>query len=126
MMGAETIRDMQSAAASMAARDHKRPLICWENSIPADLKRMPNLGDYIPDGWRSVEPDEFSVLDGCDSFFCDSSGFGSPGEPAMGFDRLCGSVETLMREAAEMSRTVGFGIIEEGQFQVYIGCFVRE
>jgi hypothetical protein len=72
---------------------------------------FPFLGDYRPTGWKLVE-----------ELFCDSSGFGASDEPAL-------SVEQLKRKLTELQRTegkaYGYGIIEAGQFQLYLGVFER-
>jgi hypothetical protein len=104
MYSNQTIARMSEVAAAEAARKHRRPLIC---ETEQDFHRIPNLGDYRPDGWTLEQ-----------AYFVDSSGFGRRGEPALTFDQFL--------EAVARHRGDGFAIIEVGQFQVYIGRFVRE
>lgn len=101
-----TLRAMNRAAASRAAREHKRPYIVEKE----DLGSMPpfpfpNLGDYRPKGWKLIE-----------EHFVDNSGFGSPGEPAL----------TVNEFISKLVVGHGYAIIGEGQFQVYVGEFTKE
>lgn len=64
----------------------------------------PHFGDYRPKGWDMVE-----------QYFVDSSGFGQAGEPALTAKQFLGKVK----------QGQGYAIIEAGQFQVYIGEFVK-
>ena len=53
-------------------------------------------------------------------FMVDSSGFGSPGEPALTFDQLTAYIER------EDRGRFGWAIRESGQFQVVIGVYVED
>lgn len=66
--------------------------------------------DGTPDGWELTE-----------ELFVDSSGFGSPGEPALTIPAFTREVERLRKE----DPGVGFGITDVGQFQVYVGVYHR-
>ena len=68
------------------------------------ILRMPNIGSYEPPGWDLI----------C-SYFVDKSGFGSEGEPALTIDQFF----------AEIKKGLAYAIVEEGQFQVYVGEFKR-
>lgn len=110
MMSTQAIADLSRKAAVKAAKAGKVPLIIWpedrknpETSFAA-LRRIPNLGDHRPNGWELIE-----------SHFVDKSGFGEDDEPAMSVDQF---LKMLVVDH-------GYGIIEEGQFQIYIGEFVR-
>jgi hypothetical protein len=50
-----------------------------------------------------------------EEYFVDSSGFGSPGEPALTFDQF----------ATKCTEGMGYAITEAGQFQVYIAEYRR-
>jgi hypothetical protein len=106
MMGASQIRSESARAAARAALDNKVPLICEDAS---DLRRIPNWGDWEPNGWTKVE-----------EYFVDSSGFGAPGEPALTFDQLADKLEREERWGD------GFAIIEAGQFQIYIARYTKD
>jgi len=137
MMSGEVIREIQADAARAAAESGQIPAVVWDNdSLAEDLRAMPNLGDYIPEGWRLAEAGEFEALPGSypwqrnepdnPVFFVDKTGWGERGESAMTVDQFESAARALVAEAAVASKTVGFGMVEEGQFQVYIGCFVRD
>src|SRR3990172_282440 len=103
MMSGNAIRNLQLEAAARAARVGVTPLVIWQKDNVADESRhIPNIGDYIPKGWR---------LDS--TMFVDKTGLGATYEPAMTFERLC----------EEIKAGKGYAIVEEGQFQVYIGEF---
>jgi len=65
---------------------------------------FPNIGDFRPKGWELTE-----------SYFVDSSGFGSDNEPAL----------TVRQFLKKLQDGFGYAIIEEGQFQVYVGEFKK-
>jgi hypothetical protein len=103
---------MSAEQAAMAAEANLTPYTVEQEDIDdwkSGARRLrfpfPNIGDYRPDGWELVE-----------TLFVDKSGFGSPSEPALTIEQL------LDRLVAGK----GYAIIEEGQFQLYLGEFVRE
>ena len=111
MMDGRTIREMSQKAARQAARKHLCPLIVEKEDIPnlyEHLREMPNFGDYRPKKWELVE-----------TYFVDSSGFGSEGEPAWTIKRFLEHVS----QQAEKGGGFGYALIEVGEFQVYIGEF---
>lgn len=65
---------------------------------------MPNWGDRRLRQWYLVH-----------EHFVDSSGFGSPGEPAM-------TADSFIRRVKQGR---GYAITSQGQFQIYIGEFVK-
>jgi len=125
MMSGEVIRQMSDEAAQQAAANQMLPTVVWsDETLEDDLRGIPNLGDYVPYGWRMAECNEFETLGDSDSLFVDSSGWGSAGELAMTPDRFYRAVRSLIAEATP--KTLGFALVEVGQFQVYVGVFVRE
>jgi hypothetical protein len=109
MMSLSTIRQLSREAAERAADQGKRPYLVEQEDIEYWRDRQvpfpfPNLGDYVPDGWEQV-----------DTLFCDSSGWGAPGEPALTREQLLDVLEPGF----------GYAVIEAGQFQVYLGKFKR-
>ena len=104
MMGLEAIEAMSREAAQRAAELEQEPLVAFVNGDEAVLK-CPNLGDYVPGGWTLKE-----------ELFVDNSGFGSESEPAL----------TAKQFLAKVKEGLGYAIVEEGQFQVYIGVFEKE
>jgi hypothetical protein len=68
--------------------------------------KVPMLGDKVPRGWRRTSRQPL---------FVDSSGFGAPDEPA------------LTQEQFLDALTIGkaYGVIEAGQFQVYVAEYEK-
>ena len=104
MMTGETIRQLSDEQAAKAAAEAREPLVAWCDRDRA-VFRCPNIGSYRPKGWRLVR-----------ELFVDKSGFGQPGEPAL-------TAEQFLDEVKE---GFGYAIIEEGQFQIYIGEFEQK
>jgi hypothetical protein len=103
MMDLKTIRDLSRKQAAKAARLHKKPYLFEEEdrgSFPPFP--FPNIGDYRPKGWELT-----------DSYFVDKTGMGYDDEPAMPIERLI----------KKLKAGYGYAIIEEGEFQLYIGEF---
>lgn len=112
MMSIETIVALNAEVGAEARELDLEPYVFsafdLKNLADGDLyplRRIPNLGDWTPDGWTEVE-----------RYFVDKSGFGRDGEPAL----------TAQKFAKRIKPGLGFGIVEEGQFQIYIAAFARE
>jgi hypothetical protein len=106
-MSIQTIHDLSRKAARKAAREHKRPAMIEAedlDSLETELS-IPNLGDYRPKGYEMI-----------DTWFVDKSGFGSSGERAM-------TIPRMFEKIRENGPGFGYGMIEEGQFQCYVGVF---
>lgn len=135
MLSYDQIRDFQAAAAAAAAKTKMQPYLAEADDVGNvdRIRYIPSIGDYLPSGWRRVEPSEIgpnrsrpvagtvghnSGVPGdreVSKYFVDSSGFGSPGEPAL-----------TVQEFADLIRPgYGYAIVEEGQFQVGIGVFKK-
>jgi hypothetical protein len=113
MMSIETIQALSCEQGRKARKLGKRPqTFASETEVEEHFREVPNLGDYTPRGWRHLE--------GCD-LFVDKTGWGAGDELALTASRYVDKVKELLRRNPEY----GFGIIEEGQFQVYIGVFER-
>lgn len=110
MMSLGTIRDMQREAAMRAAQEGMKPFVTWPEDIAAFKQAggfpFPFIGDYVPDGW-TLE----------DTYFVDSSGFGTEGEAALTFDAFIRILEEYIGH--------GWAITEAGQFQVYVGRYTK-
>jgi hypothetical protein len=113
MMSLATIHALEREAGKNAAQEGLLPYVpIHENEIETYPPfPFPILGDYRPKGWELVE-----------ELFCDSSGWGGSGEPAL-------SVPQLKRKLIELQRannaTYGYGVTEAGEFQLYLGVFKR-
>ncbi len=104
MYSIETIVQMNREAGEAARAGQDQPFVIADEADIAAWPPFPfpNLGDFCPDGWIEV-----------DRFFCDSSGWGDPGEPALTTEQLKGQLKVGK----------GYAIVEAGQFQAYIGEF---
>jgi hypothetical protein len=117
-MSGAVIRDFQLEAAREARKAHKQPFVFFnEDEVAALFDRktrgqFPNLGSYVPKGWKLV-----------DRLFCDKYGWGSDHEPAMTTEQLRARIKSLLKE--NTGKTLGFGIEEEGEFQLYLGVYEK-
>ena len=72
---------------------------------------FPSIGNHRPNGWKLE-----------DNFLVDHSGFGSPREQAYTVDQFKRKLHKLLDQ---YDNTLGFAIIEQGEFQVVVGLFIR-
>ena len=81
----------------------KKPYVAQTDGDSGVFK-CPMLGDVIPSGWQVSEV-----------YFVDSSGFGAEAESALTAGQFLGKIKAGH----------GYGILEAGQFQVYIREYTR-
>lgn len=162
MLSTRNIIDLQNQAAARAARQKRQPLVLYSPAtVEDDVRRAPNLGLYLPKGWRRVldwtgesatppTVDEIIVralslkalggsrrwaghVDGEDlRLFVDKVGWGAIDEPALTYPELVSNLRSVL-DALRVADVVngkpfpslGVGIVEEGQFQIYLGLFVK-
>ena len=74
------------------------------------MKRIPNVGFYDPPGWR----EDMDLR-----FFVDKTGADNSG-PAQTINTFIAHARALVLATSE---PLGFAIVEEGPFQLYIGVF---
>jgi hypothetical protein len=111
----DLLEELADKLVEMAREDNALPgpLSFTPHDIADRLRQIPNLGRYgseTPDGYEEI-----------DRLFVDKSGFGAPDEPALTFHQFVGKVRTLAAEHG----TVYLALVEEGQFQVYVGVYRR-
>lgn len=101
-----------AAEAADRARDYGLTPLAFESlhDVDRNFGRVPNLGDYRPSGWKLAEHK-----------LVDKTGWGYESEPALSVSRLKEWMKSHLTDAA----TSGWGIIEEGQFQIVVGRFIR-
>lgn len=110
MMSLATIRQLSRDAGRSAERKRKTPYHPESiEDLDTGLRGMPFLGDYDPKGWTRTNT----------QWFVDASGFGSEGEAALTYPQFIRAA----REHFATHPTAGFGITEQGQFQVYVTAF---
>ena len=77
----------------------------------AAIRDIPFLGDYVPPGWKFVR-----------KYWVDSSGLGQEGEPALTVNQFLAAIRLNVLGP----ETHGYAILEAGQFQVYVGEYVKD
>lgn len=117
MLSANTIADMNRAAARDAAKLHRHPFVVEQGDLDkwkADLTSgraprlpFPLLGDGEVAGWVA-DPGDNTDSEG--DLFVDKSGYGQEGEPALTLRGLLGKLQVGK----------GYGLHSEGQFQIYV------
>lgn len=115
MYSGETIRQISREAGARAAAENMVPFVVEQEDVDdwkAKLERselpsfpFPHLGDHRPDGWELE-----------DRLFVDKYGVGREDEPAL----------TIRQLVDKLEPGKGYAILESGQFQIYIGVFVKE
>jgi hypothetical protein len=123
MMSAQLIKDVSDVAAYRAAEEDRKPLSIWSER---DSTHIPFLGDYVPEGWRIAKCSELVEQPGTMwhynpdeevTFMVDSSGFGSPGEPAL-------TIPEFGRFA--VASGMAWAIREAGQFQIVVSPYIED
>jgi hypothetical protein len=105
MMGLAEIIRLNNKACEKAKKAKLLPYVIKEG----DREKFPpfpfpDFGDYRPKGWELVG-----------EYFVDSSGFGMDDEPAL-------SVNQFLKK---LKIGYGYALIEQGEFQVFVGEFVK-
>lgn len=129
MMSPEVIRSMSAEAALKASRLHKRPLMIEEDDLRLNdehlvefMRRMPFLGDYVPEGYERVDACDQEALAGMPraqhykALFVDASEWGTEFEPALTLMEFAKAVRAL-------GPGYGYALAEHGQFQVNIWVY---
>ena len=113
MFSLETIEQLSDEATERASHLKKTPLVFWDDDhVDRAIRSLPSIGSYVPDGWTAHK----------EPLFADSSGFGECGERALSFDQLKAKVKEY-NSAINDHHTIGWAIVETGQFQCYIQAF---
>ena len=110
MNGIIEIQAASREAAMTAAKKHKTPYVVYdENELDAMRKiPFPFIGTHSPKGWKKVA-----------AVFCDHSGWGSPGEPALTIDQLIEKIRAYLKDG----KAYGYAITNLGQFQLWLGVY---
>lgn len=114
MMSLGTIHALASGRVAGGVED-REPYVPWDADEVDGYPPFPfpNIGSYEPEGWEEVV-----------RFFCDKTGWDYSGG-ALTHVQLKERLKRTISEAVKLGRTVGFAIVEEGQFQLYVGAFLR-
>lgn len=113
MFSLEQIKAMNADAGILARGKRLKPFELKEESQLDDMPPFPfpNFGDKADDMDEQYER--------VDSLFVDSSGFGSPSEPALTLDQFTEKLREIVREHG----IVFLAIESTGQFQIYVGVW---
>ena len=113
MFSREYIESMNRKAARDAAKTRQEPYVPFDKEEVQDMRGFPFpfLATYKPKGWKKVE-----------ELFCDASGFGSESEPALTVKAL----KAKMVEYLDKPGTYGYGVLSCGQFQCYVGVYLKK
>ena len=103
MHSLQYIQAVNTEKTQEAKKARSKPYIAKVNG-DIGVKACPFLANYLPEGYEVIN-----------TFFVDKSGFGKEGELALTFNQFLGKVK----------KGYGYGIKEEGQFQVYINEYRR-
>ena len=118
MSGAEIVR-ISNEAARKASKAKRAPLVVWnDGTIEQDLKAMPFLGDFVLQPWEVC----FDEASDEQLWFVDASGWGEEGERALTFGQFVTAVRAFLLHA-DKAYEYGFGMIEQGEFQVYVRAY---
>ena len=118
----EYIRQLAEEATILAKRDGLRPALATEVVMTYKRTRrlnIPNLGDYVPEGWTRVNFIE--------PVFVDITGIARPGEftgisKSEFFQR---ALHTAGLEDKQDGFVLGYGVIEMGQTQALVAAYRR-
>jgi hypothetical protein len=112
MMSLEAIYYLAEEQAQKAAAENRVPFVPWNQDEITSWPPFPfpNIGNYRPEGWELLESVRVNKL-GDD----DGRSYGVDG-----LKRWCSGTVS-----ANQGKSVGFAIIEEGQFQLYVGAFIK-
>ena len=123
MMSPAMIRQMSDEAARKAAWEKRKPYVFWDEAEvdnPPD-RAIPFIGHYCPKGWAPLYDAEGDAVE----VMIDTSGFGSPSEPALTMNETKAWIKRHMK-AGGASTSIGFALTCVGQFQAHLAAFVRD
>lgn len=133
------IHELQAKAARDAARRGRKPFVIFNEAEvdgygarPGGAFPFPFIGTHVPKGWRPLPSDGGVKIDhlwrpdtGLAYLFADATGWGRDGELALSVRQLREVLKGAVRSAAKARKTIGFAVVEVGQFQVVIGVFEK-
>ena len=115
MMSLAYIQHESDKAARRAAKLRKQPYVPFDlDEVESYLTEgkgfpFPNIGSHRPRNWQITDQ----------VWFVDSTGHGGDNEPALTHQQFKRELLSFVSE----NPTMGYAIIEVGQFQLYIAAF---
>lgn len=116
----EYIRQLAQEATEFARRDGLRPALASEVVMTWRQRHrfnIPFLGDYVPQGWERIDWLIEPVL-------VDTTGRAVAGDPAITQAEFL--IRAKQHTKGEEGFVVGYGVIEQGQFQVLVATYRKE
>jgi len=114
MMSLNEIKSLADKVAIKAAQERRQPYTPFDEDEVREYGQkpipFPNLGTYRPAGWKMV-----------DRYFVDKTGYGYESEPAL----TLRAFRTKLLDSIKTGKDYGYGIVEEGPCQLYVGVFER-
>lgn len=134
MMSGATINRMNREAAATAAREELYPFSLTSQDLDAlgagdisVIRCIPNLGQLVPAGWRSLDLEtERGLADHpyiyTDRFFVDKGvlSLNDAGGPSLSINEFCKLAANHLRPGD------GLGLCDEGQFQIHVAAYRRD
>lgn len=114
MLDYSQVREIADQQTRKARHLHKRPKTIRKytgQNFREFIRTIPFLGDYVAEGWERDEKIE--------PLFVDKSGYGADDEPALSLNQFKRKLDSFLASGDNF----GFGIIEEGEFQIYIAVY---
>lgn len=136
MMSSQQVNQLADEAARRAKREGKKPIVFTaeelndEVKLAAHVRRIPFVGTYRPAGYKLIPASSLDFPrkdcvcvpwggDEAERYVqVDSSGWGSPNEPALTATQFYDAIRAIGPGRA-------YAIVEAGQFQCVIGIFER-
>ena len=119
MMSPATIAAMSRAAVRRSRAAGLLPRVVEEDDLRMTdealldhLRGIPFIGDRNPRGFHPLRDEDGQIVE----LFCDSSGWGSEGEPAL-------TTRGFLEKVREFGPGHAYAISEAGQFQVYVRVY---
>jgi hypothetical protein len=115
MWSLDTIRALNAEAGQRARRFRKK-------NAPFLLEEVEQLEEMPPFPFPNLGDAADEICEGhdkLDSVFCDHSGFGTVGEPALTPEQL----KLRLKHLLETHGPILLGITEQGEFQLYVGVW---
>ena len=119
MMSPATIASMSRAAVRRSRAAGLLPRVVEEDDLRmtdegllGHLRGIPFIGDRNPRGFHPLRDEDGQIVE----LFCDSSGWGSEGEPAL-------TTRGFLEKVREFGPGHAYAISEAGQWQCYIRVY---
>ncbi len=114
------VHQLTHEATEIAKRDNLRPALVREVVMSYRQHgrfNIPLLGEHVPQGWKRVD---WMI----EPVYVATAGKALPGTgPVLNYDQFFRLAKQHMR--TEDSMLIGYGVVEQGQFQVLIATYRR-